>query len=92
MAGSGVQMLAMMSLMHGQGKTETSNLVQSVKSKLGNTMDATTLPAKNATTNGVGFVLVGIRRLVSSVIMEKTYLCVLVTNMDLQVLVALYSG
>ena len=88
MAGSGVQMLAMMNLMHGQGKTETSNLVQSVKSKLGSTMDATTLPAKNAATNGVGFVLLGIRRLVSSVIMEKTYLCVLVTNMDRQVLVA----
>ena len=85
-------MSEMMSSMPGQGKIETLNRVLSAKSRLGSTTAATTLPAKNATTNGVGFVLVGIRRLVSSVIMEKTYLCVLVTNMDLQVLVALYSG
>ena len=82
-------MSEMMSSMPGQGKTETSNRVQSAKSRLGSTTAATILPAKNAATNGVGFASENTEAVVAIMVVS---LIVQEASLDLQILVSPYSS
>jgi hypothetical protein len=82
-------MSEMMSSMPGQGKIETLNRVLSAKSRLGSTTAATTLPAKNAATNGVGFVLANTEAVVAITVVS---LIVQEASLDLQILVSPYSS
>ena len=89
MAGGDVQILSMMSLMHGQDKTETLNHVHSAKLRLGSMMAVITSHAKNVGTNGVGYALANTKSQVVIVEVKNFYL-VQEASLDMKLLARSY--